>query len=207
MAVRQVSGVGLRRGSFRNFDLIGRGGLNLVDYWADGPSTFLGIHSQGFPNMFVLVGPQAPAIITNVTYAARLSLASGLHSSKSASDDRADRQVIEQQVLHIVEIVKEMQAQGHAVVECTQEAEANWVEHCVRSQPRPGLLAPIQRGLVCGHRTRCTRTPCGATATPGTTSGPTGKRTARSRATPARSRRTWTRASWLSASTGCSSHE
>ena len=108
--------VGLRRGSFRNFDLIGRDGLNLVDYWADGPSTFLGIHSQGFPNMFVLVGPQAPAIITNVT------------------------QVIEQQVLHIVEIVKEMQAKGHAVVECTQEAEANWVEHCVRSQPRPGLL-------------------------------------------------------------------
>ena len=109
--VRQVSAVGLRRGSFRNFDLIGRDGLNLVDYWADGPSTFLGIHSQGFPNMFVLVGPQAPAIITNVT------------------------QVIEQQVLHIVKIVKEMQAKGHAVVECTEEAEANWVEHCVRSQP------------------------------------------------------------------------
>ena len=47
--------------------VIGRGGLNIVDHWADGPRTFAGIYSVNFPNMFVLVGPQAPAIITNVT--------------------------------------------------------------------------------------------------------------------------------------------
>ena len=39
----------------------GRDGLALEDYWADGPKTFLGIQTAGFPNLFFPGGPHAAA--------------------------------------------------------------------------------------------------------------------------------------------------
>ena len=39
----------------------GRDGLALVDHWADGPKTFLGIQTTGFPNFFFPGGPHAAA--------------------------------------------------------------------------------------------------------------------------------------------------
>ena len=39
----------------------GRDGLALEDYWADGPSTFLGVQTTGFPNFFFPGGPHAAA--------------------------------------------------------------------------------------------------------------------------------------------------
>ncbi len=41
--------------------ILGRDGLALEDYWADGPKTFLGIQSAGFPNLFFPGGPHAAA--------------------------------------------------------------------------------------------------------------------------------------------------
>jgi len=35
----------------------GRGGLRLEDAWADGPEAYLGIATRGFPNLFMLYGP------------------------------------------------------------------------------------------------------------------------------------------------------
>ncbi len=42
------------------FNMIeGRGGVTLQDKWKqDGTKTFLGIHSNGFPNLFIVAGPQ-----------------------------------------------------------------------------------------------------------------------------------------------------
>jgi hypothetical protein len=39
----------------------GRDGLALVDAWADGPRTFLGVQTAGFPNLFFPGGPHAAA--------------------------------------------------------------------------------------------------------------------------------------------------
>jgi hypothetical protein len=39
----------------------GRDGLALVDAWADGPKTFLGVQTAGFPNLFFPGGPHAAA--------------------------------------------------------------------------------------------------------------------------------------------------
>lgn len=47
-------------GSYRGLDIRGRGGLSLADAWADGPRTQLGIGVEGFPNMFMVGGPQTP---------------------------------------------------------------------------------------------------------------------------------------------------
>jgi cation diffusion facilitator CzcD-associated flavoprotein CzcO len=38
-------------------DVTGRGGLRLGDAWADGPEAYLGIATRGFPNLFMLYGP------------------------------------------------------------------------------------------------------------------------------------------------------
>jgi cation diffusion facilitator CzcD-associated flavoprotein CzcO len=44
-------------GSFDRIDIRGRDGLCLKDKWKGGPQTFLGVQVEGFPNMFMLVGP------------------------------------------------------------------------------------------------------------------------------------------------------
>ena len=42
-------------------DIRGRDGLALADHWADGPMTFLGVQTAGFPNFFFPGGPHAAA--------------------------------------------------------------------------------------------------------------------------------------------------
>jgi cyclohexanone monooxygenase len=37
--------------------VFGRGGLDLVDAWADGPEAYKGTTVRGFPNMFMMMGP------------------------------------------------------------------------------------------------------------------------------------------------------
>ena len=48
-------------GALRRIAVTGREGLSLDDRWAEGVRTFLGLMSDGFPNMFVLGGAQSPA--------------------------------------------------------------------------------------------------------------------------------------------------
>jgi cyclohexanone monooxygenase len=38
-------------------DVTGRNGVRLADEWADGPQAYLGITTAGFPNLFMLYGP------------------------------------------------------------------------------------------------------------------------------------------------------
>ena len=44
-------------GSFDRIDIRGEGGRTLRDKWKGGPKTFVGVMVNGFPNMFMLVGP------------------------------------------------------------------------------------------------------------------------------------------------------
>lgn len=48
-------------GALERMGIVGRGGLRLVDHWADGPTTFLGIMTDGFPNLYFPGGPHAAA--------------------------------------------------------------------------------------------------------------------------------------------------
>ena len=47
-------------GALMAMDVRGRGSQALNDAWANGPRTFLGITVDGFPNMFLVTGPQSP---------------------------------------------------------------------------------------------------------------------------------------------------
>jgi cation diffusion facilitator CzcD-associated flavoprotein CzcO len=44
-------------GSFHRIDFRGTGGATLKDAWKGGPKTFVGVQVEGFPNMFMVVGP------------------------------------------------------------------------------------------------------------------------------------------------------
>ena len=56
-----ATGFDFGTGALTRMGIRGRNGLALDDYWADGPKTFLGVQSAGFPNFFFPGGPHAAA--------------------------------------------------------------------------------------------------------------------------------------------------
>jgi len=50
------------------FDLTGRDGITLSEYWADGMRTKHGIHVHGFPNAFIVQPTQGANLISNVPH-------------------------------------------------------------------------------------------------------------------------------------------
>ena len=56
-----ATGFDFGTGALNRLGIRGRGGLALEEYWADGPRTFLGILTAGFPNLFFPGGPHAAA--------------------------------------------------------------------------------------------------------------------------------------------------
>ena len=90
------------------FNMIaGRGGQTLKQKWeSEGTKTFLGIHSAGFPNLFVMTGPQGGGGSFNFT---------------DAIDAHAD---------YIIWMLTTMQDRGVDVVDITSESEERYAEHC-----------------------------------------------------------------------------
>ena len=46
--------------------IAGREGRTLNDKWAEGPRTYLGLMSNGFPNLFLITGPGSPSVLSNM---------------------------------------------------------------------------------------------------------------------------------------------
>jgi cation diffusion facilitator CzcD-associated flavoprotein CzcO len=53
-------------GALGSIDIVGRDGAALRDDWAHGPRTYLGLGVDGFPNLFLISGPGAPAVLANM---------------------------------------------------------------------------------------------------------------------------------------------
>lgn len=90
------------RGAFDRIDIVGTEGISLRDKWDDGPVTFLGLQSHGFPNFFMIVGPHSGATFCNVPRCA------------------------EQNVEFIADLVGHMEGRGLARCEATATAEQDW---------------------------------------------------------------------------------
>ena len=90
------------------FNMIkGRAGKTLSEKWQnEGTKTFLGLHSNGFPNLFIVSGPQGGGGSFNFT---------------DAIETHAD---------YIVWMLSKMRDEGHSVVDITEQAEMNYSEHC-----------------------------------------------------------------------------
>jgi cation diffusion facilitator CzcD-associated flavoprotein CzcO len=91
-------------GNYRAMDLRGRGGLRITEHWGVAPTSYLGIATAGFPNMFMILGPNGPFV--NLVPA------------------------IETQVECISELVRHAEDAGASTVEPTQEAEDGWTGTC-----------------------------------------------------------------------------
>jgi cation diffusion facilitator CzcD-associated flavoprotein CzcO len=86
------------------FDLTGRDGLTLSEYWGEGMRTLHGIHEHGFPNAFIVQPTQGANLISNVP-----------HNLTEAG--RTIAAVLRHAIDH-----------GYREVEVTEEAEDGWVD-------------------------------------------------------------------------------
>ncbi|MEV0977281.1 NAD(P)/FAD-dependent oxidoreductase [Streptomyces sp. NPDC049915] len=75
----------------------------LQDAWRDGVRTYLGVMTAGFPNFFMIAGPQSPALASNVVV------------------------TIEQAVDWIADLIAHAKEEGGDVIEATPEAQDDWV--------------------------------------------------------------------------------
>jgi cation diffusion facilitator CzcD-associated flavoprotein CzcO len=48
--------------------IIGEGGLEISEHWADGAQAYLGVMTSGFPNLFILYGPNTNTGHTSIVY-------------------------------------------------------------------------------------------------------------------------------------------
>src|SRR5690606_14491751 len=51
-----------------SLDVRGRGGAHLNELWKDGPEAYLGILTSGFPNMFMLYGPNTNLAHNSISF-------------------------------------------------------------------------------------------------------------------------------------------
>ncbi len=104
-AIVYATGFDAMTGALLGVDVEGRDGVTLAEQWADGPTTYLGLTTVGFPNLFMVTGPGSPSVLSNMAVS------------------------IEQHVDWITECVGHMVANGYETIEPTPTAQAGWDRH------------------------------------------------------------------------------
>jgi cation diffusion facilitator CzcD-associated flavoprotein CzcO/acetyl esterase/lipase len=100
-----ATGFDAMTGPLVSVDITGVNGQTLKAKWADGPTTYLGLMTTGFPNFFTITGPQSPSVLSNMAVS------------------------IEQHVEWVSECLNYMRESGYERIEPTPLAEAGWVQH------------------------------------------------------------------------------
>jgi len=100
------------------FNMIsGRNGKTLKDKWqSEGVKTFLGLHSNGFPNLFIMSGPQGGGSSFNFT---------------TGIETHAD---------YVVWMLKTLREKGASIVDVKKEPEIAYAEHCKDADIRTAPL-------------------------------------------------------------------
>ncbi len=88
-------------------EIVGAGGVNLQDKYAQGIRTLLGIHTAGFPNLFIMGGYQA-SFQFNLT------------------------EMLQTQGDHIAACIDYVRANGHHALDVKDEAEEWWVQNVIQ---------------------------------------------------------------------------
>src|SRR5665647_3580293 len=100
-----ATGFDAMTGSVSKIDIRGRNGQTLNQKWAEGPKTYLGLMSAGFPNLFIITGPGSPSVLSNMIVS------------------------IEQHVDWITDCIVYMRAQRLDAMEAKRDAEDKWLAH------------------------------------------------------------------------------
>lgn len=104
-AIVFATGFDAMTGAIVGVDITGRGGESLRDAWAEGPMTYLGLMTVGFPNLYMITGPGSPSVLSNMMVS------------------------IEQHVDWISNLIEHMRSEGLDSIEPTQLAQERWVQH------------------------------------------------------------------------------
>ena len=104
-AIVYATGFDAMTGTLFRLNITGRDGVALADKWHEGPRTYLGLTTHGFPNLFMITGPQSPSVMSNMPVS------------------------IEQHVDWVTGCLRWVRDQGKDRVENTVEAEENWISH------------------------------------------------------------------------------
>ena len=105
------------------YGIVGVDGLTVSDKWADGLSTFHGLHSRGFPNSFFF-GPAQAAFTATYTFS------------------------LDENAIHTAYIISELSKRGMTRVEASQSAENNWVQTIIK---KARLTEDFQRTCTPGY--------------------------------------------------------
>ena len=92
-------------------DIRGENGLELNDKYKDGMRTVFGIHSSGYPNMFIMGGYQA-SFQFNLTF------------------------MLQTQADHIAECIKYVRDHGHTTIDAAPDTEQWWVDEVIKNRGR-----------------------------------------------------------------------
>ena len=92
-------------GSFDRIEIRGENGRTLKEKWSDGPRTYLGLQTAGFPNLLTLVGPHNAATFCNIP------------------------RCIEQNVEWTTDLIRHMRERNLRRVSATEAAEDAWTRH------------------------------------------------------------------------------
>ena len=111
-------------GALLNIDIRGVGGQQLKKKWADGPRTYLGLMTAGFPNMFIVTGAGSPSVLVNMVVG------------------------IEHHIEWICDCLKHLQSRQLASIDATLEAEDSWVGHVNAAADR--TLLPLANSWFIG---------------------------------------------------------
>jgi cyclohexanone monooxygenase len=68
-AIVCATGFAAMTGSFEKITITGRQGQTLAEKWRAGPRAYLGIASEGFPNLFMITGPGSPSVLASMIQA------------------------------------------------------------------------------------------------------------------------------------------
>jgi len=100
-----ATGFDAMTGTLLRLNITGRDGLTLARKWSEGARTYLGLASHGFPNLFMITGPQSPSVLSNMPVS------------------------IEQHVDWITDCLRRLDERGVERIEPTLAAEDAWVAH------------------------------------------------------------------------------
>ncbi|AOH83308.1 cyclohexanone monooxygenase [Sphingomonas panacis] len=91
-------------GALMAFDVAGRNGRTINEEWAGGAHSHLGLMMKGFPNLFMICGPNGPSALANIFT------------------------INEQNVNWIADAITHMRGQSLAAMEPTESAERGYME-------------------------------------------------------------------------------
>ena len=123
-AVVFATGFDAMTGAMLNIDIRNGSGATLKEKWSAGPKTYLGVMVAGFPNLFMITGPQSPGVKSQMILS------------------------IEQHANWIADCLTHLRSRGFSRIEADAQSESKWVEHV--NEVADGTLYPLANSWYVG---------------------------------------------------------